>query len=251
MRGTGHRDETGDHKYFSQIPHLLDDSELTAYEHRLYCHYKRVCSPNAVCYESVRTSALKCRLSATTVVRARNGLAAKGWITVELSGPGRGHTVSVALADRWQENMGKYAKRTPAAHLQECTSEARNVPIIGPKCTAGGNKEEPFKKNHEEDSPLPSLRSGRAPHKEIDPGFLAQMTTAFRGVDVQREYAKFLDWKTAKGRRFKDNRAAFRNWLRKAEEFAGERKQRDTVKAGRGAIRGEDDLAAWDAYKNS
>ena len=97
-----------------------------------------------------------------------------------------------------------------------------------------------------EPSPSPSERGN---HKEIDPDFLADMTTTFRGVDVERELAKFNDWKTAKGRRFKDDRAAFRNWLRKAEEFAGERKQVVTAKAGRGAIRGEDDLAAWDAYK--
>jgi len=77
------------------------------------------------------------------------------------------------------------------------------------------------------------------------------MTTTFRGVDVEREYAKFRDYNSAKGRRLKDNRAGFRLWLRKAEEFAGERKQRDTVKAGRGAIRGDADLAAWDAYKKS
>lgn len=75
------------------------------------------------------------------------------------------------------------------------------------------------------------------------------MVTTFRGVDVEREYAKFLDWKEAKGRRFKDDRAAFRNWLRKAEDFAGERKQVVTAKAGRGAIRGDADLDEWDAYK--
>ena len=88
-------------------------------------------------------------------------------------------------------------------------------------------------------------------HKIIDLDFLGEMVATFRGVDVERELSKFDDWKTANGRRFKDDRAAFRNWLRKAEEFAGERKQRDTAKAGRGAIRGEDDLAAWDAYKKS
>ena len=77
------------------------------------------------------------------------------------------------------------------------------------------------------------------------------MTTTFPGVDVEREYAKFRDWRAAKGRRFKDDRAAFRNWLRKAEEFAGERKQVVTAKAGRGAIRSAADLDAWDAYKKS
>ena len=96
-----------------------------------------------------------------------------------------------------------------------------------------------------------SKTSERGNHKGIDPDFLTAMTTTFQGVDVQRELSKFDDWKTAKGKRFKDDRAAFRNWLRKAEEFAGERKQVVTAKAGRGAIRGAADLDAWDAYKKS
>jgi hypothetical protein len=57
--------------------------------------------------------------------------------------------------------------------------------------------------------------------KAIDSGFLAEMTTAFPSIDVPREHAKFNDYRLSKGRRYKDDRAAFRNWLRKAEEFAG------------------------------
>ena len=100
----------------------------------------------------------------------------------------------------------------------------------------------------------PSLSSSsktteRGAHKEIDPDFLMDMKETFPAVDVLREIDKFLDWRTAKGRRFKDDRAAFRNWLRKAEEYAAERKSRDAAKAGRGAVRTAADLAEWDAYK--
>jgi len=94
----------------------------------------------------------------------------------------------------------------------------------------------------------PSLPE-RGTRKDIDPDFLTDMARAFPTADVQREYATFRDWRSAKGRRFKDDRAAFRNWLRKAEEFAAERKQRGTARAGRGAVRTDADLAEWDAYK--
>lgn len=97
----------------------------------------------------------------------------------------------------------------------------------------------------------PSL-SERGTHKKIDPDFLDDMTTAFPGIDVQREYAKFNDWRAAKGRRYKDERAAFRNWLRKAEEYAKERNQYGTAGNNRGpirAIRNEADLDEWDRYK--
>ncbi len=43
-------------------------------------------------------------------------------------------------------------------------------------------------------------------------------------VNVLLELEKFRDWCRAKGRRHKDNVAAFRNWLRKAQEFHDERK---------------------------
>jgi hypothetical protein len=45
------------------------------------------------------------------------------------------------------------------------------------------------------------------------------------GVNPDAELVKFSDWKTANGRRFKNDRAAFRNWLRKAAEMAPKAKQ--------------------------
>jgi hypothetical protein len=247
MKGTGHRDNTGDHKYFSQIPHLLDDSELSVYEHRLYCHYKRRCSPNEVCYESIRTSALACNMSKSQIARARNGLAEKGWIMVQLDGTGRGHTVEVALCDRWQENMDRYSKQSSEGRLEEeRPSEGRNVPDRGRNVPVRATKNNPLRRGGEEDTSPVALLPERGTHKSID---LTEMAKTFPAVDVDREYAKFRDWRSAKGRRFKDDRAAFRNWLRKAEEFAAERKQRGTARAGRGAVRTDADLAEWDAYK--
>jgi len=45
----------------------------------------------------------------------------------------------------------------------------------------------------------------------------------FRLVNVEDEYEKFEDYKKSTGRRYKDNRAAFRNWLRKAVSFVVEK----------------------------
>lgn len=42
-------------------------------------------------------------------------------------------------------------------------------------------------------------------------------------VDVERETAKFIDWAQATGKSYKDHIAAWRNWIRKAGEFAAER----------------------------
>ena len=41
-------------------------------------------------------------------------------------------------------------------------------------------------------------------------------------VSVAGEYEKYLDWGIAHGKRHKDERAGFRNWLRAAQKFSGE-----------------------------
>jgi uncharacterized protein YdaU (DUF1376 family) len=51
-------------------------------------------------------------------------------------------------------------------------------------------------------------------------------------VDLDSEFAKHLDWKKSKGRRYADQRAGFRNWLRTAEKDALE-KPNGHVQAGR------------------
>jgi uncharacterized protein YdaU (DUF1376 family) len=43
-------------------------------------------------------------------------------------------------------------------------------------------------------------------------------------VDPQTELARFKDWCRAKGRTFRDYRAAYHNWLRKAPDFAPARR---------------------------
>ena len=54
-------------------------------------------------------------------------------------------------------------------------------------------------------------------------GLLVELREDFPDVDVSRELAKFRDWIKAKRKTYKDYVAAFRNWLRKAQEFQNER----------------------------
>jgi len=45
----------------------------------------------------------------------------------------------------------------------------------------------------------------------------------FRWLDIDDELERWKDWKTSKGRVFKNNQAAFRNWLRKSLDFLYEK----------------------------
>jgi len=55
--------------------------------------------------------------------------------------------------------------------------------------------------------------------KAIDGTFIAALQAEHPTLNVPLEHATFVDYNKAKGRRPKDNRAAFRNWLRNAVKF--------------------------------
>ena len=47
-----------------------------------------------------------------------------------------------------------------------------------------------------------------------DEDFLIEMDNLFKDIDVRLEFQKFKDFLKAKGKRYKNYRAAFRNWLK-------------------------------------
>ncbi len=53
----------------------------------------------------------------------------------------------------------------------------------------------------------------------FDSDFLNELNTKFTNVDVNREMEAFFDYIASKGIKYKDHRAAFRNWCRKASEW--------------------------------
>lgn len=60
--------------------------------------------------------------------------------------------------------------------------------------------------------------------KEITPAYLMTLAERFPSLAVSREYEKYQDYNRTKGRAVKDHGAAFRNWLRKAEDYERERR---------------------------
>lgn len=105
-------DDSDLRRYRTEIPNMADD-ELDPYEMRLYVHYKRVCGQTGVCWESVETTAEKCKMSAGMVVKTRRRLDEKRYIKVE-KGAKTNSTCNVRMVDRWGENMARYAfKRSP------------------------------------------------------------------------------------------------------------------------------------------
>jgi len=89
-------------KYRTEIPNIADD-DMDVFQYRLYGHYKRVCgAAGGECFESVRTTAEKTRMSPTKVIETRQWLAENGWVEIEKT---VNSTVHVTITDKWSDNF--------------------------------------------------------------------------------------------------------------------------------------------------
>lgn len=113
-------------KYFSQIPNLYDDAKLSVWEFRLLIHYVR----RGNTYESLKTTAETCKMSRPQVVKARNELEKKGFISTVKK---KRETVKIAVVDKWAENMSKYATSKPQE--QGVPTVSQGVPVVYTKNT--------------------------------------------------------------------------------------------------------------------
>jgi hypothetical protein len=104
-------DEGDLRKYRIELPNLVDDSDLTPREIRLYIHYKRACSGRyGCCFESNQTLAKTIPgMSLGSINAAKKGLLKKKWVklgTIKIDG--KDHP-AVFMIDKWPENFKKYA----------------------------------------------------------------------------------------------------------------------------------------------
>lgn len=138
---------------FTSIPLIYDDAKLTVYEHRLLCHYQRLGEG----YESVRTSAKRCHMSLTSVIKARNGLEERGWITTGENDKG---TIQVAVTDVWMLDTAIYGGSIKRPHqwvgrydsvpdMEQAVLQISNAsaPIMESSRSINGNKEDPIEED--------------------------------------------------------------------------------------------------------
>ncbi len=105
--------------FYSRIPHLIDDSELSPYAVRLYLHYKRVTGDDRAdrsmmlpCTESANTLADKLHMSKRSVLSARRELLEADLVTTRrVAGTAGGYGWEVVPTDIWDENVTHYRTR--------------------------------------------------------------------------------------------------------------------------------------------
>lgn len=100
----------GTRRYFSMVPHLIDDSELTPYAFRLYCRFLRRAGANGACWENTRNLAASCKMSIGQVSAAKKELVKANLINIEyMDNPHGGDYHRITIVDVWGKNVRKYA----------------------------------------------------------------------------------------------------------------------------------------------
>ena len=113
MKHTTTITDAGDlRKYRTELPNILDDSDLSVHAFRLYVHIKRRAGDGGVCSEGLRGMAKACRMAIGTTQKARAELIKGGYITVEeviAPGKGGGKFEHITVVDLWEQNFEHFA----------------------------------------------------------------------------------------------------------------------------------------------
>ncbi|NLG97113.1 MAG: winged helix-turn-helix transcriptional regulator [Chloroflexi bacterium] len=104
-------DGSGDRRYFTQIPNIVFDYPFSPYAFRVYAHIKKVAGEDGMCWQSTRTIADYCNISAPSVTRAIRELEKAGVIQVKRYPyrPGENARTEIWITDIWQENMNYFS----------------------------------------------------------------------------------------------------------------------------------------------
>jgi DNA-binding MarR family transcriptional regulator len=73
-------DEASPRTNFTMVPNIVDDMMLSPHAFRLYIHFRRVAGENRLCYQSVKTLAMICKMSTGMVSQAKKELVEAGLI---------------------------------------------------------------------------------------------------------------------------------------------------------------------------
>jgi hypothetical protein len=120
--------------FYSRIPHLIDDSELSPYAVRLYLHYKRVTGDDRAdrsrmfpCTESAATLAVKLHMSKMSVLAARKELLAADLVTTRRVAVTGGYGWEVVPTDIWDENVTHYRTRSRERATQRALEDEQRL----------------------------------------------------------------------------------------------------------------------------
>ena len=108
MKSFNLKNESGDKKYFTQIPNMIVNHS-TAYEQSLYLIMKRLAGEGGQCFASMNFLAKKMGVDKKSVAKTITKLLARKWIVETEKTKVRGGSVrTFVIIDLWKLNMDNY-----------------------------------------------------------------------------------------------------------------------------------------------
>lgn len=210
------KDESGDKKYFTQIPNMVVNHS-TAYEQSLYLIMKRMAGEHGSCFASLNFLSKKMGIHKTTVSKTIKKLLKRKWISeIEHKKVKGGIVRQFVIVDLWRLNIDLYESGA------EMTTNESGAVVIGSGAVVDGsgaqsdtkkNYKEEEKKNTEQSSEHSSLSFLRKIPKEIVDEMVLKFKVEPEQVKLKAE--TLADYCDSKGRKYKDYMAFLRNALRK------------------------------------
>lgn len=148
--------------YRTEIPNIVDDSDLSPHAFRLYAHIKRVAGDNGECYKGTKTLAEACRMSTGMVSKARKELLNSG--LVEHLGSGPNGAWRLKPVNIWQRNADAYAQIVH--NMNDTEDKAPETQANEPAERSHNEQPEPPQTpNHSDSEQLPQDRSHCEPNR--------------------------------------------------------------------------------------
>lgn len=166
-------DSSHDRKWFTAIPNIIDDMDLSSYGVRLYLRLKRRAGENGRCWENTRNLAKGCKMSLSQVTKVKRELQDAGLIEISEVPGKHGHypSHSITILDIWPANYKKYIGSPEKPPVR--TANRPPVRQESASCSPGTIKENHSVKNSPEKekgaASAPPSPSGKPPEGHKDP----------------------------------------------------------------------------------
>lgn len=167
-------DDSNDKAYFTILPNIIWEKDLSVHDLWLYATIKRVAGENGECYMSSRKLAELAGMSVGIVSGSKGNLAQAGLIEISLEKRSeKGWAVHhIKVVDLWGQNMAHFQNCSPHEQIDdECSAGDQYCSLDDRNCSPGDTEEDPLKKIPKEDKSddglLTFLQMNMGPHKHL------------------------------------------------------------------------------------
>lgn len=113
-------------KYFTLIPNIVDDMDLSPQAYRLYGHLKRVAGDSGTCWQSTDTLSKNCKMSTGSISEAKTELAKAKLISIARKIVPNGICHEITITDIWKVNIEKYRGSSQCEEVGGGSSHCEN-----------------------------------------------------------------------------------------------------------------------------